>query len=198
MNPKREFLLVVLGAAMPLAHMDCACATAATTRYEPAEQAAGIVALAPSGSPVRAEQLIDRAACDLQQAALQSDFASNERVLSLLQAAHDDLARATGPFWRERWSRVGPLLTRIDRTIERATAPRASSAWSGAESYGPLPPGRAELAGLAGQGWLLQRRLAPLQAPAKPTGGPAESCSYRSRFADHPTPPPAAARQRID
>ena len=202
MNPGRMSLLVLLSAAMPLAaHMECASATGAPTRYEPAGEAAGVVGLVPSESPAQAERFIDSAACDLQQAALQSDFASNERVLSLLQAAHDDLARAMGPLWRKRWSQVSPLLARIDRTIERAAAPRAPAVWSGPESFGPHPPSLADLASLAGQGWSLQRRSASLQPPAasgNPPAAPAASCSYRSRFADHPIAPLAAARPRID
>ncbi len=201
MNTRLKSLLVLLGAAVPLVPVDCACATPGPIRYEPAGQAAGVVGLAHAESPSQAQRFIDSAACHLRQAELQSDFASNERVLALLQAAHDDLARATGPLWRERWSQVSPLLARIDRTIERATAPRAPSAWSDAESFGPLPPSHAELASLAEQGWSLQSRSASLQAPAasgKPPGAAAASCSYRSRFAAHPIPPLAAARQRFD
>jgi hypothetical protein len=164
MNPTRNALWILLGAVLPLALPDCASAMDAVTRYEPTWDSARLGQLVPAESPVRAEKFIDGAACSLQQAALRSDFASNERVLVLLQSAHDDLARVTGPLWRTRRPRVDQLLSGIDRAIGRATAPQAPSALAGIDSVGPQPPSRAELTDLA----RAVRALEPRSTSANP------------------------------
>jgi hypothetical protein len=145
-----------LGAVLLMGHVASARAQITPERYEPNRAGPSVSHWAAASDRAQAERLIRAAACDLDLAARQSDFVSNERVLALLQSAQDKLAMATGPLWRERYSRVNRLLADIDNEIARGSAPSGPLASPDRESVGPLAPVRGELVLLAEEGQALE------------------------------------------
>jgi hypothetical protein len=113
---------MAFGAALLLGCMMGARASVRLEGNEPSHDALTVWRPEPAKDRAQAERLIDGAARDLEQAALQSDLAGNARPLDLLRSAQDKLVRAMGPLSTDRWLQVDRLLENIDRVIARGSA----------------------------------------------------------------------------
>jgi hypothetical protein len=166
MDPRLKFLWIALAAAVLAAHAARANAMVASDRHEPGGDAVDVWHLAPARDRAQSERLIERAVRDLQRAAQQADFASNEHLLALLQSAQDKLTRAAGRLLGERWLLINRLLADIDHAIARGSAPLGPTVSPGGESFGPPALGRKELAGLVKEGQALVQHTAEFRSPA--------------------------------
>jgi hypothetical protein len=88
---------MAVGAALLLGCMTRAHANLGPERYARSHDTRTVWRPVPAKDRAQAERLIDGAARDLEEAALQSGFTSNSRVLYLLRSAQDQLIRAMGP-----------------------------------------------------------------------------------------------------
>lgn len=165
MDPRLKLLWMALAAAVLAAHAARANAMIASDRYEPSGDAVGIWHMAPARNRAQSERLIERAVRDLQQAAREADFASNERVLALLQSAQDKLTRAAGPLLGERWLQVDRLLADIDHAMARGSAQLGPMVSPGGESLAPPALDHSGLATLVKEGQALTHHTAAFQAP---------------------------------
>ncbi len=104
-----------------------------------------------------AQAQIDDAVRELKQAAMQADFASNERELSLLQEAHENLLAAAGQLNGVQRTRAIELLADLDHVIKRGSAELGPLISSTGDTFGPPPPSRNQLAQLANEGQDLER-----------------------------------------
>jgi hypothetical protein len=156
---------MAVGAALLLGCMTRAHANLGPERYARSHDTRTVWRPVPAKDRAQAERLIDGAARDLEEAALQSGFTSNSRVLYLLRSAQDQLIRAMGPLSTDRWLQVDRLLEDIDRVIARGAAQLAPLASSGRESFTPRASSRNELAVLARECQALVRHAAPRRLP---------------------------------
>jgi hypothetical protein len=146
MQPNRNRMLIAVASAL-LAWGACAKAAQPTDVSAPA--AAVSSDAAPLDRPDPAATRISDATRALEQAALQADFASNERQLELLQQAFDDLTVAVHRLHGAQRARVDGLLADLSHAIERASAPIGPVASPLGDAVGPPPPSRNQLAQLA-------------------------------------------------
>jgi hypothetical protein len=165
LDPHLKLLWVALAAAVLAVHAARASAMIGSDRYEPSGNAIGVWQLAAAKDLVQSERLIEHAVRDLQQAAHQTDFASNEHVVALLRSAQDKLSRAAKPLLGERWLQVNRLLADVGDAIARGSARLGPMVSSGGESFGPPAFDHNELAQLIKEGQALVRHTA-FRSPA--------------------------------
>lgn len=93
----------------------------------------------------------------LEQAALESDFASNTQVLALLQTAHDRLGSAIKSLCCAQRARAVQLQSDIEHVIVRDSARLGPLVSTDGDTFGPPAPTRNQLAQLATEGQDLMR-----------------------------------------
>lgn len=88
----------------------------------------------------------------LEQAALQHDFASNERELQLLQSAHDELEAAIKTLCCGERERVAALESDIARALTEDSSYLGPLVSPDGEQFGPVAPSQSQLAQLVTEG----------------------------------------------
>jgi len=160
MSMQRTFAGALLGAALAIG-LSAGCSVPAFAmipleRYQAVRDAPDILRFGPARNGQQAEQLIDSATGDLKQAALESQLASDQRLLSLLRSAQGKLNRALAPLSGERWRKVDSLLSDIDHAVAREQVQLGRLVSSNGETFIAPAPGRSELAVLAKEGQALE------------------------------------------
>jgi hypothetical protein len=93
----------------------------------------------------------------IEQAALQRDFSSNARELTLLRGAHDALESAIDSLCCMRRERAAVLAADLDHVLVRDAAHDGFAHSVDGFTYGPPAPSRDQLARLASEAWDLVR-----------------------------------------
>src|SRR5258708_29691926 len=145
MQPCRRRWVLALAAALFAPLVYCTAAQAARVGDDAAD--------APAAK-------ISDAARALEQAALQSQFASDAREVTLLQQAHDDLAAAVDQLHGARRTRTMWLLDDREQAIQRTATLLGPVISPVDDGFGPPVPSRDQLAQLAIEAQELER-MAP-------------------------------------
>lgn len=189
MDPNRKFAVIVMTAALFgfAANVHANPPSAATPQA--GAGILGIAALIQADRRSIAQAQISDAVRDLEQAALQWDFASNARELALLQQAHEDLAAAAKQLHGVQRTQTIDLLADLDHAIRRASTHLGPLLSPDGDTFGPLAPSRDQLAQLATEAQDLECN-APTIHRLRDTVSP--SSTARDRTGAQPTNRPAA------
>jgi len=148
MDPNRKLFLIALTTAL----FGLAAAHANAASEGLARAGAGIAGVSRDVQADRctiAQAQVTDAVRDLEQAALQWDFASNARELALLQWAHEDLAAAVKLLHGVQRTRTVELLADLDHAIRRASAHLGPLVSPDGNTFGRVAPSQNQLAQLA-------------------------------------------------
>lgn len=110
-----------------------------------------------NSEPTETTQLIRAAVQQLQQAALQRDFASNTDELELLGSAHDTLVKAIKKLCCQERERATQLVSDIEHVLVRDSTYLGPLVSPADERFGPPAPTRDQLAQLVQEGQELVR-----------------------------------------
>ncbi len=160
MDPERGSFILVFALAAALigihAHAHAQSKLAAVEAMPGIDLA--IPSIETAGPPAAVPAPIEDAVRDLEQAALQSDFSSTERQLTLLQRARDTLRavvkRLQGGVPRDK---AVALLADLDHALQRASNRLGPLTPPSAGTFGPQVPSHNQLAQLASAGQDLVR-----------------------------------------
>ena len=158
-DQQKAFLVLTLASALIL----FATRAHAAVRDLPAQECCAAVShercgLAPAALRGSASD-VDTAAHTLEQAALQWDLASNLQEIEWLQKAHDLLVESLAGLECDQRQAAVQIASEIDHLIVRDSARFGPLVAPDAGQFGPPPPKRSELAGLAGRGIELERSV---------------------------------------
>lgn len=154
-DQQKAFLLLALVCAT-LFFLTRAHAQEASAMEEPASAAVAIT----DAEPTEATQLVRSAVQQLQQAALQRDFTSNDNVLQMLRSAHDTLVAAIKKLCCQERERAAQLASDIEHVLVRDSTYLGPLISPADERFGPPAPTRDQLAQLALEGQELIRGAA--------------------------------------
>jgi hypothetical protein len=158
MNEQQKGLLAVaLAGALILT------AARAHAQVLPLAQGAPQVAARPADEPGRKDpdRPVRRAVRQLEQAALQLDYASNSQELAWLQLAHDELAAALDDACCRARQRIAELEVDLNHVIVRDAARLGSPFSSSGDSFGPPAPTHGQLDRLVLEGQAILRDTPP-------------------------------------
>jgi len=151
-DQQKAFLLLALICATVLFFTRAHAQEALTT-----EQPMAAAVAASEKKPIEAKQLIRLAVQQLQQAALQRDFASNADELQMLQSAHDTLVAAIKKLCCEEREHAAQLSSDIEHVLVRDSTYLGALVSPADDRFGPPAPTRDQLAQLAQEGEELMR-----------------------------------------
>ena len=157
---KNAALLLMLASAMTLGAAR-ATAPAGVARLPSTASVLTAADALSAWTGTSARRQLHAAVRGLEQAALQTDFASNDEELALLQSAHDRLLGAARSLCCAQRARALRLAADIDHVIVRDSARLGALVSPDGDSFGPPAPTRNQLAQLATEGRDLLRNVRP-------------------------------------